>query len=95
MGHLILNERIQTGRVKKTGRKGQGEHRGLAHRDSYCGAVAESATQSPTHCGRIAEARKLWRLTIHPNLAELYRRRVMDLEKPLVDPELGSEAPWT
>jgi hypothetical protein len=35
---------------------------------------------------------KPWRLTIYPNLAELYRRRVMDLEKLLVDPELGSEA---
>jgi hypothetical protein len=29
---------------------------------------------------------------VHPNLAELYRRRVMDLEKLLADPELGSEA---
>jgi hypothetical protein len=29
---------------------------------------------------------------IHPNLAELYRRRVADLEQLLVDPELGSEA---
>src|SRR5688572_10296602 len=29
---------------------------------------------------------------IHPKLAELYRRRVADLEKLLVDPELGSEA---
>ena len=29
---------------------------------------------------------------IHPNLAELYRRRVADLEKLLTDPELGSEA---
>jgi hypothetical protein len=29
---------------------------------------------------------------IHPNLAELYRRRVADLEQLLFDPELGSEA---
>ena len=29
---------------------------------------------------------------IHPNLAELYRRRVADLERVLLDPELGSEA---
>jgi hypothetical protein len=29
---------------------------------------------------------------IHPNLAELYRRRVADLEQLLLDPELGSEA---
>ena len=29
---------------------------------------------------------------IHPNLAELYRRRVADLEKLLADPKLGSEA---
>ena len=29
---------------------------------------------------------------IHPNLAELYRRRVADLEQLLADPELGSEA---
>ena len=31
-------------------------------------------------------------IAIHPNLAELYRRRVADLEKLLLDPELGSEA---
>jgi DNA invertase Pin-like site-specific DNA recombinase len=29
---------------------------------------------------------------VHPNLAELYRRRVGELEQLLVDPELGSEA---
>jgi site-specific DNA recombinase len=29
---------------------------------------------------------------VHPNLAELYRRRVADLEQLLADPELGSEA---
>jgi len=29
---------------------------------------------------------------VHPNLAELYRRRVADLEKLLTDPELGAEA---
>lgn len=29
---------------------------------------------------------------VHPNLAELYRRRVADLERLLADPELGREA---
>jgi site-specific DNA recombinase len=41
---------------------------------------AEEATEAPPA------------IVIHPNLAELYRRRVADLEKLLVDPELGSEA---
>jgi Recombinase zinc beta ribbon domain len=31
-------------------------------------------------------------IVVHPNLAELYRRRVADLEQLLLDPELGSEA---
>jgi site-specific DNA recombinase len=31
-------------------------------------------------------------VVVHPNLAELYRRRVAELEQLLLDPELGSEA---
>jgi site-specific DNA recombinase len=31
-------------------------------------------------------------VVVHPNLAELYRRRVAELEQLLADPELGSEA---
>jgi site-specific DNA recombinase len=31
-------------------------------------------------------------VVVHPNLADLYRRRVAELEELLADPELGSEA---
>jgi DNA invertase Pin-like site-specific DNA recombinase len=48
--------------------------------------------QEKARLGRLASAPSPPAIAVHPNLAEVYRKRVGDLEALLVDPELRDEA---